>query len=51
MLKELAEPMLKSMLPGPLSTLHFTKVDLGHVPFQISNVVATKTETDGINLE
>ncbi|PBP16677.1 C2 (Calcium/lipid-binding, CaLB) [Diplocarpon rosae] len=51
MTKEIAEPMFKSMLPGPLATLHFTKIDLGHVPLQISNVLATKTETDSIKLD
>jgi len=51
MMKEIAEPMFKSMLPGPLATLHFTKIDLGHVPFQLSNVLVTKTETDSIKLD
>ncbi|KAG9240294.1 hypothetical protein BJ878DRAFT_301447 [Calycina marina] len=51
MIKEIAEPMFKSMLPGPLATLHFTKIDLGPVPFQLSNVLVTKTETDCIKLD
>jgi hypothetical protein len=51
MTKEIAEPMFKSMLPGPLSSLHFTKLDLGQVPLQLSNVLVTKTETDGIKLD
>jgi len=51
MVKEIAEPMFKSMLPGPLATLHFTKVDLGHVPLELSNVLVTKTETNGIKLD
>lgn len=43
--------MFKTMLPGPLATLHFTKVDLGQVPMRLSNVLATKTETKGIKLD
>ena len=33
------EPMFKDMLPGPLSSLHFTKCDLGKVPLTLDNVV------------
>ncbi|KAL3425248.1 Extended synaptotagmin-2 [Phlyctema vagabunda] len=51
MTKEIADPMFKSMLPGPLATLHFTKVDLGHVPFILSNVLVTRTETNSIKLD
>ncbi|PVH71857.1 hypothetical protein DL98DRAFT_577124 [Cadophora sp. DSE1049] len=51
MLKDIVEPMFASMLPGPLSSLHFTKIDLGHVPLQLSNVLATKTETESIKLD
>jgi len=50
MLKDIVEPMFASMLPGPLSSLHFTKIDLGHVPLSLSNVLATKTETESIKL-
>jgi len=28
MIKEIVEPMFKTMLPGPLKSLHFTKLDL-----------------------
>jgi len=51
MTKEIADPMFKSMLPGPLASLHFTKVDFGAVPMRLSNVLATKTETNGIKLD
>lgn len=51
MVKEIADPMFKEMLPGPLATLHFTKVDLGQVPIVFSNVKVTKTPTDGIKLD
>ncbi len=36
---------------GPLKTLHFQKLDLGHVPFKFSNVKVTKTERGGIALD
>lgn len=51
MIKEIVEPMFKTMLPGPLATLHFTKIDLGTVPLKLSNVRTTKTENDGIRLD
>jgi Ca2+-dependent lipid-binding protein len=51
MLKDIAEPMIKSSLPGPLASLHFTKIDLGQDPMRISNVLATKTETGSIKLD
>lgn len=51
MIKEIVEPMFKTMLPGPLKTLHFTKIDLGSVPLRLSNAKTTKTEIDGIKLD
>lgn len=51
MIKEIVEPMFKTMLPGPLATLHFTKIDLGDVPLRLSNAKVTKTELDGIKLD
>lgn len=51
MIKEMVEPMFKTMLPGPLATLHFTKIDLGTVPLRLSNATTTKTEADGIRLD
>ncbi len=50
MVKEIVEPMFKTMLPGPLATLHFTKIDLGPVPLRLSNAKTTKTDEDGIEL-
>ncbi|KAK4561182.1 hypothetical protein LTR86_005137 [Recurvomyces mirabilis] len=44
-------PMFPTMLPKMLASLHFTKVDLGDVPIQVSNVLATKTATRGIKLD
>ena len=51
MVKEIVEPMFKTMLPGPLKTLHFTKIDLGPVPLRLSNAKTTKSELDGIKLD
>ena len=33
------EPIFKDLLPGPLSSLHFVKCDLGKVPMSMDNVV------------
>ena len=51
MIKGIAEPMFAKMLPAPLNTLVFEKVDLGAVPIQFSDVVVTKTENGGIKLD
>jgi len=51
MVKDIVDPMFKQMLPGPLSSLHFTKIDLGTVPLVISNVKTSKTEHEGIKLD
>jgi hypothetical protein len=40
--KETVEPMFKEMLPLPLSSLHFTKIDLGTVPIRMDNVSKTR---------
>lgn len=51
MIKSIVEPMFKTMLPGPLASLHFTKIDLGAVPIVFSDVKVTKTPELGINLD
>ena len=51
MVKDIVEPMFKTMLPGPLASLHFTKIELGAVPIVLSNVKVTKTPHDGIKLD
>lgn len=38
MTKEIVEPMFAQMLPGPLSALHFEKIDLGKRPIIFDNV-------------
>lgn len=51
MVKDIVEPMFKTMLPGPLASLHFTKIDLGPVPLRLSNAKTTRTEADGTSNE
>lgn len=49
--KDVVEPILASMLPGPLSSLHFVKLDLGPVPIRFSNVDVHKTTNEAIKLD
>ncbi|KAF2686573.1 hypothetical protein K458DRAFT_334396 [Lentithecium fluviatile CBS 122367] len=49
--KSVVEPILASTLPGPLSSLHFVKLDFGHVPIQLSNVDVHKATNEGIKLD
>jgi hypothetical protein len=51
MAKEIVEPMFASMLPGPLATLRFVKLDLGTVPMRISAVEVHKIDDRGIKLD
>ncbi|KKY37299.1 putative c2 domain-containing protein [Diaporthe ampelina] len=51
MVKEIVEPILASTLPGPLSSLRFTKLDLGQQPIRISEVDVHKTQNGGIKLD
>lgn len=46
MVKEMMEPMFADMLPGPLKTLKFTKLDLGTVPVELDNVLVHKRSND-----
>lgn len=50
MIKEIVEPMLASMLPGPLATLRFVKIDLGDVPISIAGVDVHKAD-NGIKVD
>ncbi|KAL2161062.1 hypothetical protein VTH06DRAFT_8775 [Thermothelomyces fergusii] len=50
-IKQTVEPMFDAMLPAPLNTLHFVKVDLGHVPIHLENVDVHSTENGGIKLD
>ena len=49
-IKESVEPEFKT-LPGPLSSLHFTKVDLGNVPIRLDNVVVHDVDKDTNTLQ
>ncbi|KAK3312506.1 hypothetical protein B0H66DRAFT_570771 [Apodospora peruviana] len=51
MIKQIAEPMFATMLPSPLNTLHFKKIDLGKVPIKFANVIVHKTDMDGIKMD
>lgn len=51
MAKEIVEPMFAEMLPGPLASLHFTKLDLGPEPIRISGVDVIRTANGGISLD
>ncbi|PNP60673.1 hypothetical protein FNYG_14587 [Fusarium nygamai] len=49
--KDVVEPMLDQMLPGPLANLRFVKLDFGPTPIRFSNVDVHKTEFEGIKLD
>jgi Ca2+-dependent lipid-binding protein len=49
-IKESVEPSFKD-LPGPLSTLHFTKVDLGDVPIRLDNIVVHEVNKEANTLQ
>ncbi|KAF3937501.1 hypothetical protein ABW19_dt0203360 [Dactylella cylindrospora] len=51
MVKDIVEPMFAAMLPGPLATLRFAKLDLGPVPMKVSEVDVHKTDHGGIKLD
>lgn len=45
MAREVVEPMFAEMLPGPLSSLKFTKIDLGKTPLTFDNIDVHKHES------
>lgn len=49
-IRESVEPEFKT-LPGPLSGLKFTKIDLGNVPIRMDNVVVHKCDTKNNTLQ
>jgi len=51
MVKDIVEPMFASMLPGPLASLRFVKLDLGPIPMKVSEVDVHKTDHGGIKLD
>ena len=50
-LKETVEPTFAETLPGPLSSLHFTQLDLGHVPLRLDNIIVHKVERNTQSLQ
>ncbi|KAM7190053.1 hypothetical protein V8F20_009886 [Naviculisporaceae sp. PSN 640] len=51
MTKQIVEPMFAAMLPAPLNSLHFEKIDLGHEPLKLGNVDVHKAENGAIKLD
>jgi hypothetical protein len=51
MTKSIVEPMFASMLPSPLNSLHFAKIDLGKVPIKLSNVDTHKMASGAIKMD
>lgn len=51
MTKQIVEPMFASMLPAPLNSLHFAKIDLGPVPLKLGNVDVHKMENGAIKMD
>lgn len=51
MVKDIVEPMFATMLPGPLASLKFVKLDLGQIPMQVSAVDVHKVDNGGIKLD
>ena len=50
-IKETVEPMFKDMMPSALSSLHFTKIDLGSIPIRMDNVVVHKVDAKSNTLQ
>ncbi|CAN8069154.1 unnamed protein product [Agarophyton chilense] len=48
--KEIVEPMFAEMLPGPLKSLHFVKIDLGKKPIKFDNVDVLSRERGVVKL-
>lgn len=51
MTKSIVEPMFASMLPSPLNSLHFAKIDLGKVPIKLGNVDTHKMASGAIKMD
>ncbi|KAK4216430.1 hypothetical protein QBC37DRAFT_90497 [Rhypophila decipiens] len=51
MTKNIVEPMFASMLPAPLNSLHFEKIDLGQQPLKLGNIDVHKVENGAIKLD
>ena len=49
--RETVEPQFAETLPGPLKSLHFTKLDLGRVPIRMDNVVVHPVKDGSVQLD
>lgn len=49
--KEIVEPIFKEVLPGPLKSLHFEKIDLGKKPLTFDNVDVHTREKGMVKLD
>ena len=45
------EPTFQKTLPGPLSTLRFTRLDLGRVPLRLDNIVVHEKTSDSSRVQ
>lgn len=50
-IKQITEAMFPTMLPAPLNTLYYEKIDLGNVPMHLENIDVHTTENGGIGLD
>lgn len=51
MVKEIVEPVFAEVLPGPLKSLHFTKIDFGKVPITFDKIDVHTRSKDSIKLD
>lgn len=51
MTKQIVEPMFANMLPAPLNSLHFEKIDLGHEPLRLGNVDVHRVGDGAVKLD
>ncbi|KAL2270694.1 hypothetical protein VTJ83DRAFT_65 [Remersonia thermophila] len=47
MIKDIVEPMFAQLLPAPLDTLRFEKIDLGATPMHFGKILVTPTTAGG----
>lgn len=51
MVKDIVEPIFADVLPGPLKSLHFTKIDLGKIPITFDNIDVHTRSKDSVKLD
>lgn len=50
-IREAVEPTFKDTMPGPLASLHFTKIDLGKVPIVMDNIVVHELKNGTVQFD